>query len=131
MATAQDILQNLARDYALAWSSGEPAAVAAFFAEDGEITINRGETIKGRAAIAEMAAGFYADFPDLEVRCDLMRKAGDHALFVWSLEGHHAETKNHVLVAGWEEWDLDHELKVLSSKGWFDADDYQRQIDGA
>lgn len=130
MATAQDILQQLARDYALAWSSGEPEAVASFYAEDGEISINRGDVIKGRAAVAEMAAGFYAEFPDLEVRCDLMRKAGSHAVFIWTLEGHHAETKNHVVTGGWEEWELDEEMKVISSKGWFDADDYQRQIDG-
>ncbi|MBO9449518.1 nuclear transport factor 2 family protein [Tropicibacter sp. R16_0] len=131
MATAQDILQKLARDYALAWSSGEPEAVASFYAPDGEIVINRGDPIKGRAAVAEMAAGFYAEFPDLEVRCDLMRKGGSHAVFIWTLEGHHAETKNHVVVGGWEEWDLNDELQVVSSKGWFDADDYQRQIDGA
>ena len=130
MATAQDILQQLARDYALAWSSGEPEAVASFYAEDGEISINRGDVIKGRAAVAEMAAGFYAEFPDLEVRCDLMRKAGSHAVFIWTLEGHHAETKNHVVTGGWEEWELNEEMKVISSKGWFDADDYQRQIDG-
>lgn len=131
MATAQDILQQLARDYALAWSSGEPEAVASFYTEDGEISINRGDVIKGRAAVAEMAAGFYAEFPDLEVRCDLMRKAGSHAVFIWTLEGHHAETKNHVVTGGWEEWELNEEMKVISSKGWFDADDYQRQIDGA
>ncbi|SLN38228.1 SnoaL-like domain protein [Falsiruegeria litorea R37] len=131
MATAQDILQQLARDYAIAWSSGEPEAVASFYAEDGEISINRGDVIKGRAAVAEMAAGFYAEFPDLEVRCDLMRKAGSHAVFIWTLEGHHAETKNHVVAGGWEEWELDEEMKVKSSRGWFDADDYQRQIDGA
>lgn len=131
MATAQDILQQLARDYALAWSSGEPEAVASFYAEDGEISINRGDVIKGRAAVAEMAAGFYAEFPDLEVRCDLMRKAGSHAVFIWTLEGHHYETKNHVVTGGWEEWELDEEMKVTSSKGWFDEREYQRQIDGA
>ena len=28
---------------------------------------------------------------------------------------------------GWEEWDLDADLKVKASRGWFDADDYARQ----
>ena len=45
--------------------------------------------------LQQMAAGFYAEFPDMVVTCDDMRTAGDHAIFVWSLEGHHAETKNH------------------------------------
>jgi hypothetical protein len=75
-----------------------------------------------------MAAGFYAEFPDLVVRCDDIRTAGRHAIFVWTLEGHHAETKSFVRVGGWEEWDLDENLKVRSSLGWFDSAEYQRQI---
>ncbi|GGH25308.1 conserved hypothetical protein [Cribrihabitans marinus] len=130
MATAQDRLQMLAQAYAIAWSSHDPDAVAGFFAEGGEISINRGEAHKGRAAIAEMARGFYADFPDLEVRCDLMRRAGDHAIFVWTLEGHHAQTGNRVITGGWEEWELTDDYKIARSLKWFDAADYQRQIDG-
>ncbi len=130
MASARDILQTLAQEYAIAWSSGDPAAVAGFYAQDGQICINRGEVLKGRASIIEMAAGFYAEFPDLEVRCDLMRRAGSHAIFIWTLEGHHAKTKNHVVVGGWEEWELNSDYQVVSSLGWFDADDYQRQIEG-
>lgn len=131
MASIRDRMNNLARDYAIAWSSGDPDAVASFYAPDGQIIINRGEPIVGRAAVAEMARGFYADFPDLEVRCDMLRWAGSHAIFVWTLEGHHAQTGNHVVARGWEEWELTADNKVKSSLGWFDADDYQRQIDGA
>ena len=130
MATKNDILQTLASGYAAAWSSGDPDAVAGFYAADGQISINRGEPLKGTRAIAEMAAGFHAEFPDLEIRCDLMRCAGQHAVFVWTLEGHHTETKNHVVVGGWEEWELDENNKVRKSLGWFDAEEYQRQIDG-
>lgn len=131
MASIRDVLNNLARDYAIAWSSGDPDAVAGFFASNGQITINRGDPIEGRAAIADMARGFYADFPDLEVRCDMMRWAGTHAIFVWTLEGHHSETGNHVVTRGWEEWELTPDYLVQSSSRWFDADDHQRQIDGA
>lgn len=131
MASLRDTLNNLARDYAVAWSSGEADAVASFYTADGQITINRGEPIVGRAAVSEMAQGFYTEFPDLEVRCDMLRWAGNHAIFVWTLEGHHAETGNHVVTRGWEEWELDDSYKIRSSLGWFDAEDYQRQIDGA
>ncbi len=130
MASIRDTLNNLARDYAIAWSSGDPEAVASFFAPDGKIEINRGELFVGRAAIADMARGFFADFPDLEVRCDMLRWAGTHAIFVWTLEGHHAQTGNHVVTRGWEEWEMTTDNKVQSSLGWFDAEDYQRQIDG-
>jgi uncharacterized protein (TIGR02246 family) len=121
-------LKQMAASYSKAWSSGSPEAVASHYAHDGQISINRGDTIIGRAAIAEMAAGFYAEFPDLVVHCDDVRTAGDHAIFVWTLEGHHAETKNLVKVGGWEEWELDENMKVNSSLGWFDANEYERQI---
>ncbi len=74
------------------------------------------------------AAGFYTEFPDLIVTYDGTRWAGGHAIFLWTLEGHHAETKNHVKVGGWEEWELDENLKIKSSLGWFDAEEYERQI---
>ena len=121
-------VREMAERYAQAWCSHSPDAVASFFAADGHIQINRGEVLKGRAAIAQMAGGFYADFPDLIVRCDEVRSAGDHVLFVWTLEGHHAQTKHFVKVGGWEEWNLDTQLKIQASLGWFDAAEYARQI---
>ena len=128
MALIQAGILEVAEAYAQAWSSGSPMAVAAFYAPDGQIRINGGDTLKGRPAIAGMAAGFYADFPGLVVRCDDLRKAGDHAIFVWTLEGRHAETKNFVRIGGWEEWELDGNLQIRSSLGWFDAEEYARQI---
>lgn len=121
-------VKAMAESYAQAWSSGSPEAVASFYASDGQISINRGDALKGRDAVAEMAASFYADFPNLIVHCDGIRTSGDHAVFVWTLEGHHAETKNFVKVGGWEEWDLDENLKVRVSTGWFDVEEYDRQI---
>ena len=118
----------MAKRYAQAWCSHSADSVASFFAADGQIQINRGEVLEGRAAIAQMAAGFYADFPDLIVHCDEVRIAGGHVLFAWTLEGHHAHTKNFVKVGGWEEWNLDADLRIQSSLGWFDAAEYARQI---
>lgn len=116
--------------YAEAWSAKSPEAVASFFAPEGRISINRGEELKGRPAIAQMAAGFYADLPDMVVRCDGVRAAGSHAILLWTFEGHHAQSKNFVRVSGWEEWEFDEDLKISSSLGWYDADDYDRQIGG-
>ncbi|WP_299660742.1 nuclear transport factor 2 family protein [uncultured Ruegeria sp.] len=130
MGSLRDTLNNLARDYAIAWSSGDPEAVASFFAPEGQISVNRGETLQGHAAIAEMARAVYSDFLDLEVRCDMMRWAGPHALFVRTLEGLHSATGNRVVVRGWEQWELTPDNKIQSSLEWFDADDFQRQIDG-
>lgn len=116
--------------YAAAWSSHDPAAVAAFFAADGSISVNGGAPSVGRAAIAAMAKGFYGEFPDLVVRMDDFRRAGADALFAWTLEGHHVRTRNFVRTRGWEAWTLDAAGLVQRSLGHFDAADYQRQIDG-
>lgn len=130
MATAQDMLQNMARNYARAWSSGDPAEVARYFTETGQVIINRGEPIVGRAAITRMAATYFSYFPDLDLSCDTMRKAGGHALFVWTLEGTYAETGNRVVTRGWAEWELTEDLLISSSQDWFDTKEYERQISG-
>ena len=123
-------MKDRAVAYAEAWSSNDPQGVASYFAEDGEISINGGDTLKGRVAIAEMAAGFYAEFPDLKVHCDECRVAGTNALFSWTLEGHHSETGNFVKVPGWEEWELTDDGQVAVSRGRFDAEEYDRQVKG-
>lgn len=130
MTHAPDAVAQMAQAYTAAWNSGSAAAVASYFAEDGEIVINRGDPWTGRARIEEMAAGFFADVPDLSLTCDEIRVAGDHAVFVWTFTGHDAGTGNSLRVRGWEEWDLGADMKVSASRGWFDAEDYARQVEG-
>lgn len=130
MTLTLDALKRIAIDYTDAWNSKSPEAVASFYAGNGRIVINRGEPWEGRARVAEMAAGFHADVPDLALSCNDIRLAGTHAIFVWTFTGHDAETGHPLNVEGWEEWELDADMKVASSLGWFDADDYARQAAG-
>ncbi len=127
MALDHETVSRLAAAYTAAWNSGSPEAVAAFYAQDGQIVINRGNPWIGRKGIVDMAAGFFADVPDLKLVCDDVRCAGDHVAYFWTFTGTHASTKNPLRVVGWEEWDLDADLKVAASRGWYDADDYARQ----
>jgi len=113
-----------------AWNSGDPARVADHFAPDKGITINRGDNQFGREAMVVMAAGFMAEFPDLHLTRDFFRFGGDHGVHGWTLRGHLAQTKNAVAAAGWEEWDLDANGLITNSLGWFDALDYDRQVQG-
>ncbi len=93
--------------------------------------INRGDPWEGRAKVSEMAAGFYADVPDLSLTCDDLRIAGDHVIYVWTFTGHDAGTGNPLEIRGWEEWEIIRDdLKVTSSRGWFDAEGYARQVAG-
>lgn len=120
----------MAASYTTAWNSKSPEAVASFYAPDGEIIINRGDPWTGRARVRDMAAGFYANVPDLTLRCDDIRCSGNHAIYVWTFTGHDASTGNPLNIRGWEEWEIGDDLKVIASRGWFDAEDYARQAAG-
>jgi uncharacterized protein (TIGR02246 family) len=122
-----DRMQDVADAYTAAWNSGSAEAVAGFYAPEGRIVINRGQPWEGRAGVAQMAAGFFADVPDLKLVCDGLRVADDHVVYLWTFTGTHAGSGNPLRVVGWEEWDMDAEHRVKSSRGWYDADDYARQ----
>lgn len=124
------ILTEIAENYTAAWNSKSVEAVASFYALDGEIIINNGAPWRGCARVKDMAAGFYADVPDLFLTCDDIRLSGHHAIFVWTFRGHDAGTQKPLNISGWEEWDLNENGKVLASRGWFDAEDYGRQVQG-
>ncbi len=93
--------------------------------------INRSDPSVNRSGIAEMAAGFHAAVPDLNLTCNDIRVSGNHAVYVWTFTGHDVDTGNPLSVRGCEEWELDDDLKVRSSRGWYDAEDYAAQIAGA
>lgn len=129
MIDVKDI-ERMAAAYTAAWNSKSAEAVASFYAPEGEIIINRGDPWTGRSRVRDMAAGFYADVPDLSLTCDGVRCAGHHVLYLWTFTGHDATTGHALTIRGWEEWDLNDDLKVAGSRGWFDAEDYARQAGG-
>ena len=131
MTINHDRIKAIADAYTAAWNSGSAEAVASFYATDGGIIINRGTPWQGRAGVAAMAAGFFADVPDIAIVCNDVRCAGDHVAYFWTFTGTHSGTKNPLRIIGWEEWDFDADLKVKASRGWFDAADYARQVAGA
>jgi len=124
-------IRTMAERYAKAWSSHSPDAVASFYEEDGRITINDGDPVVGRAAIADVAQGFYNEFPDLVVRLDEVRAAGNRAVFMWTLEGTNSGpggSGHAVKISGWEAWLLSDAVRVSVSDGRFDAVEYERQL---
>lgn len=122
-----DGLAALAAGYTTAWNSGRPEAVAAFYAPSGGVTINGGPIWQDRAGVAAMAAGFFADIPDLSLRCDGVRAAERTAIYLWTFTGTHAATSKPMVVSGWEAWEIGADGLIAFSRGWFDADDYARQ----
>ncbi len=130
MKDYQDKIAWLQAEYPQAWTSHKEQAVGQFYAPDAVFTINDGDPMVGRAAIEEMVAGFCTEFPDLVLTLDDFRFACGHAIFFWTVTGHHAETKNHVSFSGWEESEFDEDLQIVRSVGWFDEEDYTRQVEG-
>jgi len=122
-----DTARKLAEAHCAAWTSLSAITVAERYSESTSFAINGGETMTTRAEIAEMASGFMTDFPDLVLACDTVLVADHHMVYAWTFEGHHAESGMQVRFSGWEEWDLDDDLNVTRSLGWYDADDYNQQ----
>lgn len=124
-------MDSFAEDYARAWSSHDPERVAGFFSEKGTLQINGGEPSVGRVAIAEDARGFMTAFPDLVVTFDGLSPSDKGTEFHWTLTGTNTGpggTGNRVKISGFELWRLGADGLIAESKGFFDEDEYNRQI---
>src|ERR1700746_1237617 len=122
-------LKEFAKRYAKAWCSQDPEKVAAFFAENGSISINNGPPALGRAAIAREAHAFMTTFPDMIVTFDKLEPQGDATPFPWTLTGTNTGpegTGNKVRISGYELWKIDDNGLIAKSQGNFDADEYER-----
>ncbi len=128
MIPDEDTARNMAEAHCAAWTSRSPDDVAQRYAASTSFAMNGGEPMTTRAEIAQMAAGFMADFPDLVLTCDKVLVADHHMVYAWTFDGHYRETGKPVRFSGWEEWDLDDDLNVAKSLGWYDVEDFQRQI---
>ena len=127
-------LTEFAKRYAEAWCSQNPESVAAFFAENGSLSVNDGPPAVGRAAIAEIARGFMRDFPDMIVTFDKLEPRGDATAFHWTLIGTNTGpggTENRVRISGYELWKIEDDGLIAESKGHFDAAEYERQLEQA
>ncbi len=125
-------LTDFANRYAAAWSGQKPAALAAFYAENGMLQVNDGEPSVGREAITETARSFMTAFPDMVVRLVEVRETGDAVEFHWHWTGTHTGpggTGSAVDLRGHETWTLDDDGLIAVSLGHFDEAEYQRQLD--
>lgn len=129
MTTGQGEAESLAVDYTAAWTSRDPQSVARRFAETGWISVNGGDAWRGREGIAQMAAGFFAEVPDLALSCDAVRAAGRHVAFLWTFRGTHTGSGQTMTVTGWDEWDLDRAGLIAAARSWFDPGEFERQTE--
>ena len=112
-------LTKFATRYAEAWCSQNPESVAAFFAENGSLSVNDGPPAVGRAPIAEIARGFMRDFPDMIVTFDKLEPKSNATAFDWTLTGTNtgpSGTGKRVRISGHELWKIGNNGLIAESK---------------
>lgn len=125
-------MSEFAERYAKAWCSQNPDSVARFFSEAGSLTVNDGSPAVGRTAIADLAQGFMADFPDMEVTMDNLVTGSEGTAFHWTLTGTNTGPGGkgkRVRISGYEIWRIGADGLIAESKGHFDSTDYQYQLE--
>ena len=110
-------ITTFAKRYAEAWCSQNPKRVAAFYAENGSLSVNDGPPAVGRAAIAREAQAFMITFPDMVVTMDDVTpespvggRSSCDAVFHWTLTGTNTGpggTGKRVRISGYELWKID------------------------
>lgn len=125
MSVDPEQIEDLARGYTEAWCSRDPARVAAHYVPGGMIAINGGDA----AGIEDVAQGFIAAFPDIQVFMDDLVLRGDGVVeYHWTFTGTSAETGQSVRVPGFEEWTISADGLIAASRGHFDQGEYDRQL---
>jgi len=126
-------MREFARRYTGAWCGQDPAAVAAFYAENGTLSINGGEPAAGRPAIEEVARSFMQAFPDMVVQFDGLGRRRHNYNYHWTLTGTNTGpggTGAVVRISGQEVWTIDADGRIRASLGSYDEAEYQRQLRG-
>jgi nuclear transport factor 2 (NTF2) superfamily protein len=128
MALDQARVRDLARSYTNAWCSHDPARVAAHYVPGGTIAINDGEPTE----VTEVARSFISAFPDIEVFMDDLVFKDETVEYHWTFTGTNtgpSGTGNPVRISGFEEWTFGDDGLVVESRGQYDQDEYDRQLE--
>jgi nuclear transport factor 2 (NTF2) superfamily protein len=128
-----DKMVTFGKDYTEAWNSKEPAKMASFYAEDGALTVNNGTPAIGRQQLAETAQSYMEAFPDMVLTMDSLTVNKGKYRYYWTFKGTNTGpggTGNTVDFSGFEEWTMNEQGLVQTSIGTYDAEDYQRQLEG-
>ena len=121
------------QNYTDAWNSKQPKVMASFYAEDGTLTVNNEIPAVGRKQLAETAQSYMEAFPDIELTMDSLTSKNGTYRYYWTFKGTNTGpggTGNKVDFSGFEEWTMNDQGLVQKSIGTYDAEDYQKQLEG-
>jgi ketosteroid isomerase-like protein len=126
------VIRTFAEEYTAAWCSQNAASVAAFYEQEGSLSVNEDAPAVGREAITAVAQGFMTAFPDLQVSLNDLVLQGDGAIYHWTLTGTNTGpggTGRPVRISGFEVWRLGDKGLIANSRGSFDSVEYRRQLE--
>lgn len=124
-------LEEFAARYTAAWCSHQASSVATFYSEAGSLAINGGVPAVGRPAIEGAAQSFMTAYPDLVVKFDRLEPKGDRVLYHWTFVGTNSGpggTGGRVQISGYEDWKIGVDGLIAESKGYYDAQEWERQV---
>jgi hypothetical protein len=128
MPLDQARVRDFARSYTEAWCGHDPAKVAAHYAPGGTIAVNGGEP----ADITDVARSFISTFPDINVFMDDLVLNDETVEYHWTFTGTNTGpggTGKAVRISGFEEWTFGDDGLVVQSRGHYDQDEYDRQLE--
>jgi predicted ester cyclase len=128
-----DKMVEFGQKYTVAWNSKQPEKMASFYAEDGMLTVNKAKPAVGRKQLAETAQSYMEAFPDMELTMDSLTAENGTYRYYWTFKGTNTGpggTGNRVDFSGFEEWTMNDQRLIQKSIGTYDAEDYQRQLNG-
>ena len=128
MAHDEARVLEFARRYTDAWCSHDPTRVAEHFVPGGTIAINGGDP----AEVTEVARSFIDAFPDIELFMDDVVFNDETAEYHWTFTGTNTGpggTGQAVRITGFEEWAFGDDGLVVESRGNYDQDEYDRQLE--
>ena len=125
-------LQHFGENYAEAWSSQKPENVASFFSDNGFLYVNNDPPLTGRNEITKFVEGFMMAFPDMKLVMDSLITKSDETQFHWTFTGTNTGPNgkgNRVKFSGVERWIFNKIGLIRVSKGSYDTDEYNRQLE--
>jgi len=72
-------------------------------------------------------------YPDLIVKFDRLETKGDRVLYHWTFTGTNTGrggTGHRVSISGYEDWKIASDGLIAHSRGHYDAQDWDRQVNG-
>ena len=130
---SQSKMWDFALSYTKAWNSQDPASVAAHYAENGSLQINKNDPSIGRHELEATAKNFMTELPDMVLTMNELSFDGVRFFYHWTLDGTNTGpggNGNTVHISGYEEWTMSPDGLVLRSQGNMDLDEYARQLSG-